>query len=788
LIGRILGSFRIVEQVGEGAMGVVYRAHDERLHRDVAIKVLPPRSLSDGAARRSFRHEAIALSRLNHPAIATVHDFQTAEDMDLLIMEYVLGESLDRRLSRGPLPEAEVVSLGVQMAEGLAEAHRQSIVHRDLKPGNLRVTPDGRLKILDFGLARWLFAGSGSPTELTANASPAVAGTPAYLAPEVLQGVEADARSDLYAAGLVLYQAATGSLPFPGLSAAATMAATLHEKPPPPRQRNSAISSGLENVILRCLEKAPERRPPSASALSTELRRLASGSAPQAPSARALRLRPLAYGAAFAVALVAARFALPGILRGFFPPPLASIQSLAVLPLVHRPSDPEKEYVADGMTEALIAQLSSVHTLRVISLTSVMRYKGTHASMPEIASQLGVDAVVEGSIESSRGRLRTTVHLIAAREDQQLWSAHYDGDTTDVLELQSRVARAIASEIRVRLSRDERARLAKERGVDAAAYQDYLRGRYHWNQRTDGGIRLAIQYFESALARDSTYALAYAGLADAWAASGLYGLTTPLEARERAFAAASRAVALDPELAEAHTSLAHVLHNFDWRWAEAEEEYRRAIALNHSNAVAHHFYSHLLAQEGRLDEARQTLSVAQELDPLSLPIVLAGANQEYLARRYDAALEGCRRAAELDSLSALEHRMRAAILDRQGRERDAITELARSFELRGDRNAAAALTRTYEAAGLRGALELLIAGMVRKRSAGVYEPAEHVAELHARLGHVDEAMRWLEVAFGEHDTELNRLKMDPLFDPLRSDRRFQDLLHRIGLDSLPARS
>jgi tetratricopeptide (TPR) repeat protein len=364
-----------------------------------------------------------------------------------------------------------------------------------------------------------------------------------------------------------------------------------------------------------------------------------------------------------------------------------------------------------------------------------------------------------------------------------LWSGQYDGDTSDVLGLQSRMAWAIVREIRVRLSPVERERLPGERRVDPVAHELYLRGRYQWNRRSDAGIRLSMEYFQRAIRQDSLYALAHAGLADAWGAAGLYGLIPPLEARKHALASATRAVALDPDLPEAHTSLGNILHNFDWNWNGAEEEYERAITLNPSNATAHHWRGHLLAQRGRFDAARAELREAQELDPLSVTIVLGGGVIEYFARKYDAALEHFQRAAELDSSSVLLHRVTAAVLDRQGHEREAVRELARSFELRGQPDVAAALERAFDASGTKGALGFLIAGLLKKRASGAYEPAEHIAELYSRLGRIDDAFHWLDVAYREHDTELNRLGVDPIFDPLRSDPRYAVLLHRVGLDA-----
>ena len=787
MIGSRLGQFQIVEELGAGAMGVVYRARDERLHRDVALKRLPPGALSSDSARRLFHREALALSRLNHPGIATVYDFQTVDGVDFLVMEYVAGESLDRRIARGPLPPGEVVSIGLQLAEALDAAHRAGVVHRDLKPANLRFTSEGRVKILDFGLAQWRSREGEQVSTETAAPSVGVPGTPAYLAPELLDGARAGERTDLWAAGIVLYEAATGSRPFPGLPAGALLAAIRTRPIPAPRSKQDGIPPELEAVILHCLERDPGRRYASAAGLAEDLRRLQSGGhvAPRPLRRPSTRFVALALAALVVLSLATWLLAsgrVPWFARD---PRAATIRSLAVLPLSNLSGDAEQDFVADAMTEELIVQLSKVRSLRVISFSSVMRYRKSRPAMPVIARELGADGVIEGSVQIEGGRLRTTVSLVDALEDAPLWSGHYTGDTTDVLRLQSRAARAIVKEIQLHLTPAERARLAGKPAIDPEAYQLYLHGRYQWGKRNDAAIRLALADFQQAVRKDSTVALFHAGLADAWAACGLYGLVPPDEAAGKARAAAERAVALDPDLSEAHTSLAGVLQNFEWDWRGAEQEYLRAIDLNPNNAVAHQWYGNLLTQTGRFAAAREELRDARELDPFSIAVVLASGVNEYAARRYDVALEQCRRAMEIDSTHFSLHRTLAAVYDRLGREDEAVAQLLLAFEVHGDAPMVPALRRAYRDGGVRALLALVIEGLKRKRAAGQYESAEHVAELYARLGQVEPAFEWLETAFREHDPELNRLGVDPIFDPLRRDARFATMLRRLGLDAFP---
>src|SRR5436309_18871 len=488
MIGRTLGHYRIESQIGAGGMGVVYLAHDERLHRDVALKVLPADTLADETARRRFRHEAQALSKLNHPNIATVHDFDSQEGMDFLVMEHIPGMGLDERLAGGPLAEKEAVKLGVQLAHGLEAAHREGVVHRDLKPGNLRITPDGRLKILDFGLAKGLRQGEGTDlTSLTTVGE--VVGTLAYMAPEQVRGERVDARTDLYAAGAVLYEMATGRRAFPQGSAPELMYTILNQEPEPPSTVRRGISAGLDALARKALAKDPELRYQPARELGVDLERV--GGAGPAGRRRERRGRrwarvPVVVAGALAVLLGALALLDPGgvrerLLRG---PQTGAIQSLAVLPLENLSGDPQQEYFADGMTEELITTLAKISALTVISRSSVMRFKGRHPPLVEIARQLQIGTVIEGSVLRSGSRVRISATLVQAATGKSLWAENYERDLSDVLTLQGEVARAIAKQIQVRLSPRDRVRLEATRRVDPRAHEAYLRGRYAWSLAT----------------------------------------------------------------------------------------------------------------------------------------------------------------------------------------------------------------------------------------------------------------------------------------------------------------
>jgi serine/threonine-protein kinase len=788
MIGEILGHYRILDKLGAGGMGEVYRAHDERLDRDVALKVLPAGLLADESARHRFRKEALALAKLNHPNIEAVYDFDTQAGVDFLVMEYVPGATLSDKLALGPLAEKEILGLGGQLAEGLAAAHEQGVVHRDLKPGNLSVTRDGRLKILDFGLAKLVRPVSDADVTASLTETKAVAGTLPYMAPEQLRGEPVDARTDIYAAGVVLYEMATGRLPFGEKVTTALTDAILHQPPVTPRALNARVSPGLERIVLKCLDKDPESRYQSAKELGVDLRRLAvPTTVPISPRREPrgwgrLSGRGLLAGAAVVV-LLAVLFALNvGGLRERLLGRAAAprIESLAVLPLENLSRDPEQEYFVDGMTEALITDLSKISALRVISRTSVMQYKGVKKALPEIARELKVDAVVEGSVLRVGDRVRITAQLIRAVPEEHLWANSYDRELRDILALHSEVAQAVAAEVRAKLTPDERARLASARPVNPEAYEGYLKGRYYWNKRTEESLKKGISYFQEAIQKDPSYSLAYVGLADSYVVLHGWGFLPAEEAYPKARAAARKALEIDDTLGEAYASLAAVALEYDWDWATAGRQYRRALELNPSYASAHQWYAEYLARAGRHGEAIAEVKRAQELDPLSLIISAVGAYVFYFARQYDQAIEQSRKTLELDPNFAPAHLYRGWSYEGKQMHREAIADLQEAVALSG--NSAftkAALGGVYAAAGQRGEA-LKVVEELTERSKRSYVSPYYLALIYASLGEKEEALAWLEEAYKKHDSVLLHLKVDPRIDPLRADPRFQDLLRRMN--------
>jgi serine/threonine protein kinase/Tfp pilus assembly protein PilF len=786
MIGRTLSHYRILEQIGTGGMGEVYRARDERLERDVALKILPPGAVSDDGARKRFRREALALSRLNHPNIATVLDFDRQDDVDFLVMEYVAGEGVADKVRGGPLAEKEVARLGLELAEGIAAAHAQSVIHRDLKPGNLRLMPDGRLKILDFGLAQLLEAAGAERAGLTETASATGAGvavgTLPYMAPERLRGERADARSDIWAVGLVLYELAMGRRAFPEGDNAQLITAILHEAPSRPSDAGRPISPGLESIIAKCLEKDPENRYQSAKELAVDLRRLgATSQAVGSWSAAHSRSRPwVAAGAlGLAVTVAASLFALDvgGLRRRLLGgASAAQVRSLAVLPLEDLSEDPDKEYFADGMTEELISSLGEISGLRVISRTSVMTLKHAKKSLPEMARALNVDALIEGSVLRSGDRVRITASLIGTSPERQLWSDSYERDARDILSLQTDVAGAIAREIRLKVASGEQGRPIYQQAVSPAAYEAYLRGKFYSGRMGNRDFQEAIKQFNRAIELQPNFAQAWAGLAAAhYSTSTVY--VPPRDAMPMAREAAKRALSLDRNLSEAHAVLGTVSAQFDWNWPVAEREFQTALRLNPSDANAHIYYSFMLTQTGRLDEGVSHARRAHDLDPLSSATEAYLANSYFFAGRYDSSL------AISERLVASEPMHRgglSASYSALGRHDRAIAEAKTMVSLAGDRIAWVTLTRAYALAGRRSEA---FAALERSRevSKGEYLSPVTFAAFYAHFGYKDQAFEWLERAYKERDENIGYINVVPYFRDLRGDARFDDLLRRLRL-------
>ncbi|MGH9364577.1 MAG: protein kinase domain-containing protein [Thermoanaerobaculia bacterium] len=792
-LGTRLGPYEILATLGAGGMGEVYRARDTRLGREVAVKVLPEEFAADPDRLRRFEQEARAASALNHPNILTIHDIGTHQGAPYVVSELLEGETLRDQLGGVALSPRKAIEYMVQIAHGLAAAHERGIVHRDLKPENLFVTKDGRAKILDFGLAKLTRPETGSspltqaPT-LTAGTEPGVVmGTVGYMSPEQVRGLSLDSRSDIFSFGAILYEMLAGRRAFRGISPADTMSAILKEEPEFSPTHPGA-SPALEHIVRRCLEKSPEERFQSARDLAFALREISSDSdVPRPVSLPVSRPRSILWLAPLGlVVLLAVLIAVNvGGLRerlstGGQP---ARIQSLAVLPLENLSRDTEQEYFADGMTEELISDLGKIRALRVISRTSAMRYKGTKKSMPEIARELNVDALVEGSVLRAGDRVRITAQLIHAATDRHLWSESYERDLKDVLALQSEVARAVAREVKIALTPQEQARFAEARPVDPEAHQLYLKGRYYVVKNTQEAAQKALECFQQAIDKDPAYAEAYAQLANSYAFLGYTGLDV-LPAREtmpKAKAAVLKALELDDTLAEAHTALGLVRWAYDWDWAAAEKEFQRAIELNPGYATAHLRYGNYFCSLGRFDAAIAEDRRALELDPLSLVMNHVQGWPYHLSGRYDQAIERYRKTLEMDPNFARTHLRLGEVLAAKGLYREAIGEYEKFSALGGGSTIALALIGNARALAGERREALRTLEELTAESKRSYVPSFHFAIVHMGLGDKDQAFAWLDKAYEERSQFLVDLKFIPILDPLRSDPRFADLVRRVGL-------
>jgi len=748
MCGTQLGPYRIEGVLGAGGMGQVYQALDTRLGRKVAVKVSAKRF------SERFEREARAIAALNHPHVCTLYDIGP----NYLVMELLEGETLAARLRNGPLSIELVGRYGAEIADALAAAHARGIVHRDLKPGNIMLTKSGA-KVLDFGLAKIAAAGEDQQGPETLTASEAIMGTPAYMAPEQRDGRPCDGRTDVYALGLVLCEMATGnrSQVLTGL---------------PPR---------LAHLIVRCLEAVPGQRWQSAAEVRLELDRLSPHDGRVlAPRRRISRRLMLALAGLVTIALAAVTWWISGRWR---PAGAHQIESLAVLPLEDLSGDPSQAYFADGMTEALITDLGKIGSLQVISRSAVMKYKGSHRPAPEIARELRVDGVVEGSVLRASGRVVITAHLISPETNRQLWSERYERDARDVLDLTGDVAQAIAQGISARLTTQERATLARRRPVIPEAHEAYLQGRYYWAKVTDEAITKSIGLFQQASHIDPSYPLAYSGLADSYIILGgtILGAAAPRDTMPKAKEAALKALSLDDSLAEAHASLAMVLWRYDWDWSGAEREFKRALELNPSYATGRQWYGWYLYGLGRTVESVAEMGRAARLDPQSPWIRSNVGFAYYFARQYDRAIEETKHSLDMDSNFLLANFFLGLAYEQTRQLGQATAALEQAVDRSGRSPAfLAALGHALAVSGKK-AEALKVQREVSEIAKRRYVPAYETAVLWDGLGDRERAMVWLEKGHEEHSGWMVYLDVDPRLDDLHADSRFQDLVRAVGL-------
>ncbi len=775
MIGKTISHYKILEELGRGGMGVVYKALDTKLDRFVAIKVLSSHLSSDEKAIARFVHEAKAASALDHANIGTIYEIDETADVETFIaMAYYDGETLRERIDRGGLEIAEAIRIIEQVAGGLSRAHEAGIVHRDIKPSNIIITKHGEAKVIDFGLAK--LAGG---TKLTKEGS--TFGTAAYMSPEQALGNETDHRSDIFSIGVIFYEMLAGERPFRGEHEAALLYEIVHEQPRSFTDMDVTADPEIERIIANALAKDPEERYEHIGVFTAELAamrggRIASSTALPVKRRRSTIRRQL-FGAASVAAALAIIIALLYIVlwRG------EAIDSIAVLPLENLSGNNEEEYFVNGMTDELISRLARIEGLKVISRTSIMRYKGSSESLPVIADELNVKAILEGSVLRIGDRVRIAVKLIHAGTDRSIWAQSYERDIHDVLRMQSEVAMDVASNIEFELTLLDREEISGNVNVSTEAHEAYLKGRYYVDQRTPDGLNTGLKYFELSIATDSSYALAYAGIADTYLLLAAYSLENPDLVYSKAESAARRAIDLDNRLAEAHTSLAIVNWYHEWDFKEAEMEFKRAVALNPNYVRAQHWYALYLTYMERYDEAIDQIINARSVDPVSLIANAALGLVYYYADHYAEALEQSIQTVEMDDQFFPAYTVQGRAYTRMGIYLKAVDAFEKVIEISGRRSSVLSLmAHPLAASGDTKKAEELY-DELRERSLDEYISPFDMAVLTMALGRRQEALDWLERAYNEKTFDIMSMKAEPLLNDLRDEPRFIEIADKIGL-------
>jgi serine/threonine protein kinase/Tfp pilus assembly protein PilF len=821
MIGETISHYRILSKLGAGGMGEVYLAQDTKLDRKVALKILPANVAANQERMRRFVQEAKAASALNHPNILTIYEIDQADSIHFIATEFIDGETLRQRMRNAPLKLGEVLDVAAQIASALAAAHAAGIVHRDIKPENIMLRSDSIVKVLDFGLAKLTerpppdSVDTEAPTRGVVNTgSGVVMGTTLYMSPEQARGLQVDARTDIFSLGTLVYEMVAGRLPFDGSNTNEILASILSDKEHAPLARFARqVPAELERIVEKALRKNREERYQTIKDMLLDLKslkhrlefdaeiersrppemssdRATAAEAPPTVSGHTAQTIPITESLAVKIkhhrrslliallALIVVAVSLTYLI--YFAVPARKIDSIAVLPFINASGDPNTEYLSDGISEALINSLTELQQLRVVARTTAFRYKNKEADPQQVGRELNVRAVLMGRVRQMGDTLNIQVDLVDATTGAQLWGQEYERKASDLLSIKQAVAREVTEKLRLRLSGDEQRQLTKRDTTNAESFQFYLRGRYYWNKRSAEGIRKATEQFQQAIDRDPNYALGYVGLADCYLQLEQYAGVPSSETVPKARAAVDRALQLDDSLAEAHASSASIYQKL-WRWAEAEEEFKRAISLNPNYPTAHHWYAYYFYVKRQFDDAMREIKRAHELDPLS-PVISENVALVYLFKNdVNSAIEQCQRTIELDPDFADAHYILGFAYLKRGRNEEATAEFQKAVELSGRAGTYLGnLGYCYAVTGSRAEalaiLKELEEKYARGESSGLF-----LAGVYAGLGDKDQAFAWLEKDFQQRSGQLPTVAWRLHFEGLRSDPRYADLLRRMGL-------
>ncbi len=781
--------YQIIEELGKGGMGRVYRVLDKKLKEEIALKLIKPEIASDKKTVERFSNELKIARKIGHKNVARMFDLNEEQGIHYITMEYVRGEDLKKLIRKiGQLSAGQAIPIAKQMCEGLGEAHRLGVVHRDLKPQNVMVDEGGNARIMDFGIARSLeskgITGAG-----------VMIGTPEYMSPEQVEGKEAGQSSDIYSLGVILYEMVTGRVPFEGDTPFTIGVKHKSEIPKDPKDLNAQIPEDLSSVIMRCLEKAKEKRYQSAGEVRSELENIQKGiptTERVVPERKPFTSREITVQFSvkklFVPALVFVAFIATGLIIWQLLPKKEAVlipsdkPSLAVLPFVDLSPKKEHEYLCDGIAETLINALSGVKDLHVPARTSSFYFKDKETDIREIGQKLNVEAVLEGSVQVVGDRLRMTARLSNVADGYQLWSKIYERGSEDVFAVQDDIAQEIVKALKIKLIGEEEVQIVKHYTDNREAYDFYMKGLYFWNKRGKKNLEKAIEYFQEAIEKDPTYALAYSGLADTYFVLADNGIIPAGEAFPKAKTAALKALEIDDSLAEAQISLASILGSYDWDFAGAEREYQRAIELKPGYATAHHWYAFHLSCLGRHEEAIAEILRARELDPLSPRLNANVGYIFYFARKYDRALEELKKSTELFPENSTNYAYAGEVYAQMGRYGEAISSVERVFELAGlSGDLSVGLAYVYALSGKRSEARKRLNNIIEYSKQNFVSPF-YIALVYVGLGEKEEAFSWLEKGYSKNDSQLFYLKADPAFDALSSDPRYTELLRKIGLE------